>query len=650
MTSKRPLWMPTASQIEATHLKKFIDFANTRYDLGLSTLAALHEWSIYYPHEFWDALWDFTGVVASHKGERVVVNPRDVQHAEFFPDAKLNFAENLLRQRNDDQAIVFWCEDKIKRSLTHNQLYDQVSVVAQALKNMGLKAGDRVAAIMPNIPETIVMMLAVASLGGVWSSCSPDFGVRGALDRFEQISPKLLIGIDHYIYKGKENDCLDKIAHIQQHLPTLEKVIIVPYQEKGSDISFIPNAQHLDEFTQGFFPQEITFEQFPFNHPLYIMFSSGTTGMPKCIIHGAGGTLLQHLKEHQLHCDIHPKDRVFYFTTCGWMMWNWQVSALASGATLLLFDGSPLHPTFDILFSYAEQERMTLMGVSAKYIDGIKKFNVHPKNTHNLKNLRVMTSTGGPLVSESFEYVYHYIKEDLCLASISGGTDIISCFVLGNPMGPVYAGEIQTRGLGMAVQVFNEEGKPVFKEKGELVCLKPFPSRPLGFWNDPDGSKYHEAYFSKFSNVWCHGDFAEITENDNIIIYGRSDAVLNPGGIRIGTAEIYRQVEQIDEIVESLAIGQDWKGDVRIVLFVKLRQEVILTPELNARIKHKIRSETTPRHVPSVILAVEDIPRTKSGKIVELAVRELVHGRPVKNIEALANPEALEYFRNLLKE
>ncbi len=650
MISTNPLWAPSISQINATKLKQFMDFANGRYDLRITTPAALHEWSTYYMHEFWETVWDFTGVIASKKGDRILLDPKNTEHAEFFPDAQLNFAENLLRTRNDEEAIVFWCEDKIKRSMTHNQLYDQVSRVAQALKKMGLQPGDRVAAMMPNMPETVVMILAVASLGGIWSSCSPDFGVQGALDRFQQIEPKLFIAVDHYIYKGKENDCLEKISQIQQKLPSLEKVVIVPYQQKCVDISSIDKAQHLDDFIQNFQPTDIKFIQLPFNHPLYIMFSSGTTGMPKCIIHGAGGTLLQHLKEHQLHSDIHPKDRVFYFTTCGWMMWNWQISALASGATLLLFDGSPLHPQLDILFTYADQERMTFMGVSAKYIDGIKKFKVRPKNTHNLKALRTMASTGGPLVSESFEYVYKQIKDNLCLASISGGTDIISCFVLGNPMGPVYSGEIQIRGFGMAVQVFNEEGKPVFGEKGELVCTKPFPSRPLGFWNDPDGSKYHAAYFARFPNVWCHGDFAEITEHDGIIIYGRSDAVLNPGGVRIGTAEIYRQVEQIEEVVESLAIGQDWKGDVRIILFVKLQEEVQLTPELNARIKEKIRAETTPRHVPSLILTVADIPRTKSGKIVELAVRDIIHGRPVKNTEALANPEALEYFRGVLGE
>jgi acetoacetyl-CoA synthetase len=642
---RKLLWKPSEPQIQATNLTHFIEEVRAHLDPNIHAYEDLYQWSLQNPQAFWKLIWEFGGVIGT-QGKEILTNSQSVQKAEFFPDSTLNFAQNLLRKKTEDTAIVYWCEGDIRRSLTYNTLYNQVSLVAQALKDRGLKPGDRVAAVMPNMPETIICMLAVTSIGGVWSSCSPDFGVTGVLDRFSQIDPKFLIVCDSYIYRAQTIDCQEKTQGIQEGLPSLDLTIVVPFQGKRTSLS-LQKAMFLPDLVSPYTPKAIDFAQLPFNHPLYIMFSSGTTGIPKCIVHGAGGTLLQHLKEHRLHSDIKPNDRVFYFSTCGWMMWNWLVSALASEATLLLYEGSPLHPTRDILFEYAQEEKMTFMGVSAKYIDALKKFKLAPKKTHNLENLRVIASTGGPLVEESFHYIYDYVKEDVCLASISGGTDIVSCFVLGNPIAPVWAGEIQTRGLGMNVDVFDEEGHSIRQQKGELVCKSPFPSRPLGFWGDPDGKKYYEAYFSRYPNIWCHGDFAEITDHQGMVIYGRSDAVLNPGGVRIGTAEIYRQVEQIEEVVESLAIGQDWKGDIRVILFVVLKEDVILDADLNALIKQRIRDNTTPRHVPSKIIQVRDLPKTKSGKLVELAVREIIHNRPVRNQEALANPEALKQFENL---
>jgi acetoacetyl-CoA synthetase len=490
-------------------------------------------------------------------------------------------------------------------------------------------------------------MLGSASIGAIWSSCSPDFGVRGILDRFGQIEPKVLIAADGYFYGGKTFSCLDKVREAAARLPSVKSVVIVPYIENDAGLAGIPHAVPFAEFIAGHGEGDIDFAELPFDHPLYILFSSGTTGIPKCIVHGAGGTLLQHLKEHRLHCDIKPGDRVFYFTTCSWMMWNWLVSALASEATLLLYDGSPFHPDGNVLFDYADAEGMTLFGTSAKYIDAVLKADLRPIETHELSALRTITSTGSPLSPEDFRFVYGGIKKDVCLSSIAGGTDIVSCFVLGNPIGPVWEGEIQTRGLGMRVNVFDADGRPVRGRKGELVCTAPFPSRPVGFWNDPDKRRYRAAYFETFPNVWHHGDYVELTEHDGMIIYGRSDATLKPGGVRIGTAEIYREVERLPEVLESIAIGQDWENDVRVILFVRLREGVTLNDGLTARIKAAIRSGCSPRHVPARVVQVADIPRTKSGKIVELAVREVVHGRPVKNIEALANPEALALFKDL---
>ncbi|MGL1832844.1 acetoacetate--CoA ligase [Rhodocyclaceae bacterium SMB388] len=641
----RPLWTPSAERVSSANITEFARRIETRHAITLPDYAALHAWSVDQPEAFWRAVWEDGGVLGE-AGDSVLVDGDRMPGARWFPQARLNFAQNLLRSRDDSDALVFWGEDKVKNRLSHGELYREVARFAAALREMGISPGDRVAAWMPNMPETIVAMLAAASIGAIFTSASPDFGVQGVLDRFGQTEPKLLIAADGYWYNGKVVDCMAKIGEAVAQLPSLKRVVVVPYVHKSHDLSGITHARMLADFVAPHHDRtEIAFEPLPFDHPLYIMYSSGTTGVPKCIVHCAGGALLQHLKEHRLHSDVKPGDRVFYFTTCGWMMWNWLVSGLATGATLLLYDGSPFIGKGTILFDYADAERMTHFGTSAKFIDAIAKIDLKPRQSHRLDALRAMMSTGSPLVPEGFDYVYREIKSDLCLASISGGTDIISCFVLGNPALPVWRGEIQCKGLGMAVDVFDDEGQPVRREKGELVCTRPFPVMPIGFWNDADGSKYHAAYFGRFDNIWCHGDFCEVTEHDGLVIYGRSDATLNPGGVRIGTAEIYRQVEKLDEVVESIVVGQDWQGDVRVVLFVRLRDGLTLDDELTARIKRTIRDNTTPRHVPAKILQVYDIPRTRSGKMVELAVRNVMHDRPVKNIEALANPEALEHFR-----
>jgi acetoacetyl-CoA synthetase len=629
----KPLWTPSAERAAATGLARFMKLAGKR------DYAELHRWSVEHGAEFWNLLWDFCEV-RGEKGARTLVDGERMPGAKWFPDARLNYAENMLRQRGAGDAMVFWGEDRIRRRLSHDQLRRLVSRIAQALADAGVEKGDRVAGYLPNVPEATAALLATASLGAIWSSCSPDFGVQGVLDRFGQIEPKILFCADGYLYGGKEFDAQEKTSRVLEKLPSVEECVVVDYL--GAPASA---GTSLYEFLDPFDAQELRYEPVAFDHPLYILYSSGTTGVPKCIVHGTGGSLLQHLKEHRLQSDVGPGDRLFYFTTLGWMMWNWLVSGPGSGATLLLYDGSPFVGRGKVLFDFADAEGMTHFGTSAKFIDALAKTGVRPKQTHRLEKLRAILSTGSPLAPEGFDYVYENVKSNVCLSSISGGTDIVSCFVLGNPMGPVWRGEIQAKGLGMAVEVFGEEGKPVRGEKGELVCTRPFPSMPVGFWNDPDGSKYRAAYFEKYPNVWCHGDWCEETEHGGLIIYGRSDAVLNPGGVRIGTAEIYRQVEQLDEVLESLAIGQDWEGDVRVVLFVKLKEGVSLSEGIVSLIKRKIRDNTTPRHVPAKIVQVPDIPRTKSGKIVELAVREVVHGRPVKNLEALANPEALEHFR-----
>ena len=648
-TEAKILWTPSASRVKASHITKFIKYIKNKYNkqlLNIHSSSELYDWSIDEPTEFWDSVWSYCDVLSSKKGKTILSNPHQMPGAKWFPEARLNYAENLLRQRNDQEAIVFRGEDKVTNRLTYAELYDAVSITAQALSKQGVKKGDRVAAFLPNLPDTIIFMLATASLGALWSSCSPDFGSQGVLDRFGQIKPKILIGVDGYYYNGKHIETTGKLREIAESLKSLKKVVVVPYTTPRPKIKSIKQSIHLKDFVKPFQPGRIKFKQVPFNHPLFIMFSSGTTGVPKCIVHGHGGTLLQHLKEHQLHTDIKPKDRFFYFTTCGWMMWNWLVSGLASGATLLLYDGSPTYPKADTLFDFAQKEKITIFGTSAKYIDAINKLGVQPKKTHKLTQLKTITSTGSPLSPESFDYVYTSIKKDVLLSSIAGGTDIISCFVLGDPTLPVHRGEIQRRGFGLSVQVFNDEGNIIVGEKGELVCTKPFPSMPMGFWNDKGDRKYLSAYFSDYKNTWCHGDFIELTKRGTLVIYGRSDAVLNPGGVRIGTAEIYRQVEKLDSVMESLVIGQSWQSDTRVVLFVRLRDGLTLNESLQTEIKRTIRANTTPRHVPEKILQVPDIPRTKSGKIVELAVRNIIHQETIKNIEALANPEALAYFKD----
>ena len=648
-TEAKILWTPSASRVKASHITQFIKYIKNKYNkqlLNIHSSSELYDWSIDEPTEFWDSVWSYCDVLSSKKGKTILSNPHQMPGAKWFPEARLNYAENLLRQRNDQEAIVFRGEDKVTNRLTYAELYDAVSITAQALSKQGVKKGDRVAAFLPNLPDTIIFMLATASLGALWSSCSPDFGSQGVLDRFGQIKPKILIGVDGYYYNGKHIETTGKLREIAESLKSLKKVVVVPYTTPRPKIKSIKQSIHLKDFVKPFQPGRIKFKQVPFNHPLFIMFSSGTTGVPKCIVHGHGGTLLQHLKEHQLHTDIKPKDRFFYFTTCGWMMWNWLVSGLASGATLLLYDGSPTYPKADTLFDFAQKEKITIFGTSAKYIDAINKLGVQPKKTHKLTQLKTITSTGSPLSPESFDYVYTSIKKDVLLSSIAGGTDIISCFVLGDPTLPVHRGEIQRRGFGLSVQVFNDEGNIIVGEKGELVCTKPFPSMPIGFWNDKGDRKYLSAYFSDYKNTWCHGDFIELTKRGTLVIYGRSDAVLNPGGVRIGTAEIYRQVEKLDSVMESLVIGQSWQSDTRVVLFVRLRDGLTLNESLQTEIKRTIRANTTPRHVPEKILQVPDIPRTKSGKIVELAVRNIIHQETIKNIEALANPEALAYFKD----
>jgi len=647
MTTDLPLWTPSCEAVANAAITRFRAFASERAGQAFASHDALHAWSVAEPADFWELIWDYCEVIGD-KGARRLIDGDEMPGAQFFPDARLNFAENLLRRTDDSEALVFRGEDKVETRFTAAQLAALVSRIQQALQAAGIVKGDRVAAMMPNMPETIAFMLASASLGAIWSSCSPDFGEQGVIDRFGQIEPKIFIACDGYWYNGKRIEVAEKLAAIERRLPTAKTLVVVPYLDCAEAVAGAMQRAHtLDGFLDGFAPRPLFFEPVEFAHPLYILFSSGTTGVPKCIVHATGGVLLQHLKEHRLHCDIRPGDRVFYFTTCGWMMWNWLVTGLASEATLLLYDGSPFAPSGEVIFDYARDEGMTFFGTSAKFIDAVRKAGLTPKSTHDLSSVRAMASTGSPLAPESFEFVYDGIKSDIHLASVSGGTDIVSCFVLGNPAKPVYKGEIQGPGLGMAVDVFDDAGKPVVGEKGELVCTRPFPCMPVMFWNDPDGAKYRKAYFERFDNIWCHGDFAEWTEHGGMIIHGRSDATLNPGGVRIGTAEIYNQVEQMDDIVEAICIGQDWEDDVRVVLFVRLAEGVLLDAELTAAIKSRIRSGCTPRHVPAKILAVSDIPRTKSGKIVELAVRDVVHGRQVKNQEALANPQALDLFRDL---
>lgn len=643
-----PLWAPSSDRVSYTRVWDYIQRINQQYRLDIKSFDDLWAWSVKSPETFWKSVAAFAGLISSPLTGPFKADAPHMWKQHFFPHVQLNYAENLLRRRDDDPAIIFWGEDRINKTLSHNQLYQQVCRLAHALKAKGLKAGDRVAGFVPNTPEALIAMLATTALGGVWSSGSPDFGVEGALDRFGQIEPKFLFAADGYFYNGKEIDTLEKTVEIASKLPSLTQTIIFDYIGSGSESSIYNDAiVKWDDFVGDSTAHDIVFEKFPFNHPLFIMFSSGTTGKPKCIVHGTGGTLLQHMKEHQLHMDIHPNDRVFYFTTCGWMMWNWLVSGLASNATLVLFDGSPFARKGRILIDMIDDVGVTMFGVSAKYIDALAKLKISPIDTHKLNSLRAIGSTGSPLAHESFDYIYTQFKQDVQLVSLSGGTDIVSCFALGNPIGPVYQGQLQSRGLGLDVDVFDEMGQPIRSHKGELVCKQAFPAMPLCFWNDPNDVRYKASYFERFENIWCHGDYVELTAENGMIFHGRSDAVLNPGGVRIGTAEIYRQVEKVDEVLECFAIGQHWEHDERVVLFVKLRDSLTLTDELKLKIKDVILANTTRRHVPDVIISVPDIPKTRSGKIVELAVRSLVHGEEIKNKEAISNPEALEFFKNI---
>ncbi|WP_353647001.1 acetoacetate--CoA ligase [Mesorhizobium sp. WSM2240] len=637
-----PLFQPGADQIHTCAITRFREFCACTYKADLPDHDAFQQWSIDERGTFWSAVWDYCGVIGQ-PGPRDLINGDVMLDARFFPDASLNFAENLLIKHGPEDALIFRGEDKVSYRWSWDQLHSTVSKLQQAFRAMGLGRGDRISAMMPNIPETIACMLAAASIGTIWSSCSPDFGEQGVLDRFGQIEPKLFITCDAYWYNGKLQDVSDEVRNVAPKLGCA--VMVVGYAGDAEALAAsLADGRTMDAATIPFTARPVEYEQLPFGHPLYILFSSGTTGVPKCIVHSAGGTLLQHLKEHRFHSGVGDGDKLFYFTTAGWMMWNWLASGLASGATLCLFDGSPFAPTGNVLWDYAAEEKFAVFGTSAKYIDAIRKGGIEPLKTHDLSELHHITSTGSPLSQEGFSFVYEGIKPDVQFASISGGTDILSCFVLGNPVKPVWRGEIQGPGLGLAVDVWDDEGKPVRRERGELVCTRAFPSMPVGFWNDKEGAKYRAAYFERFDNVWWQGDFAEWTEHDGLIIHGRSDATLNPGGVRIGTAEIYNQVEQLDEVAEAICIGQDWEDDVRVILFVRLAPGLELDANLEKKIKTKIRTGASPRHVPAKIIEVADIPRTKSGKIVELAVREVVHGRPVKNKEALANPEALELF------
>jgi len=646
--TKSPLWAPSPARQNDSNLACFAAGLNRGLGLSLEGYAAIHEFSVSKPEIFWKSLWDFAGLQGEVDGLPVLSRPRDMPGAAFFPGATVNYARNMLVRDDDSDALVFRGEDKVRRRMSWRELNAAVSRLQRALVAAGIGMGDRVCAVIPNMPEAIVSLLAVSSIGAIWSSCSPDFGERGILDRFGQIAPRALISCDGYYYAGKTLMMADKLKAVLASLPSVERAIIVDYVgEAETTAAALPNGVTYAAFTGTAEAGKPEFTAVPFDHPLYILYSSGTTGIPKCIVHGTGGILLKHASELILQSDVKRSDRLFYFSTCGWMMWNWLASGLMTGATLLLYDGSPFHPGAHALFDYADEEGMTIFGTSAKYIDAVKKTGWRPKDTHKLHTVKAMLSTGSPLAAESFDFVYNAVKDDIHLASISGGTDICGCFVAGNPLSPVWRGEIQGPVLGMAVDVYDDQGKPLPAGKGELVCTMPFPSMPVKFWNDPEGRKYHDAYFARFPGIWCHGDFAEWTANRGLIIHGRSDATLNPGGVRIGTAEIYAQVERIPEVIEALAIGQDWDNDVRVVLFVRLKDGVALDNDLEKRIRAEIRKGASPRHVPAKIVGVADIPRTKSGKITELAVRDVVHGRAVKNKEALANPEALDLFRDL---
>jgi len=642
-----PIWTPPAERVEAANMTAFLRLVSERISPQVHDYPTLYRWSVDRPEQFWKAVWDFCGVVSSHPADTALRRADQMPGAEWFPGARLNYAENLLRVGGEPDALVFWNETGRQSSLSWAELFKRVRRLAAVFRSWGLVPGDRVAGYLPNLPETVIAMLAAASAGAVWTACSPDFGIQAVLDRFEQTRPRILVAAASYQHNGQRYSYLERVRNLVERISSVERTVIVPYLEAPGAGKMPPRSilwDHALELGTGSKPR---FDQLPFDHPLYILYSSGTTGKPKCIMHGAGGTLLQHLKELVLHTDVKPGDRLFYFTTCGWMMWNWLVSGLAAGATVVLYDGSPVYPGPPALLDLAERERVTAFGASARYLAAIESAGVAPARTHDLSALRTILSTGSPLAPATYDYVYSSIKPDVCLSSISGGTDIVSCFALGNPIAPVYRGELQTRGLGMAVEVFSPKGEPVRETKGELVCTKPFPSMPVGFWNDPDGEQYRAAYFDVFPNVWRHGDWAELTASGGVIIHGRSDALLNPGGVRIGAAEICRIANQTPGVAESLAVGQEWKGDQRIVLFVQMKAGCKLDERLAEEIRARIRELASPRHVPAKVIAVADMPRTMNDKISELAVREAIHGRESSNSGALRNPEALALFRDL---
>ncbi|MFW5705681.1 MAG: acetoacetate--CoA ligase [Bacteroidota bacterium] len=644
--TKNVLWSPDETKMKQTQMFEFLHLINKKYSLKEAGYPALHHWSVEHPGDFWGEFWDYSGILYSAAFSQVVDDPHKMPGARWFEGAKLNFAENLLQHRGDKTAIIFRGENGTERRLSRDDLYLETARIAGGLKKLGVKKGDRVAGFMPNIPETVIAMLATASIGAIWSSSSPDFGIKGVLDRFSQIEPKVVFSADGYFYNGRQFDSQEKLRGIIDELPSVKEVVLVDFSDHR-DLSKIENSTAWEDFGEPD-AKEIPFEHLPFDHPLYIMYSSGTTGLPKSIVHSAGGTLIQHLKELKLHCDLKPDDTIFYFTTCGWMMWNWVVSSLAVGSTLVLFDGNPFHPGADALLKMADELDITIFGTSAKYIASLEEAGVKPKKISAFPKLKVITSTGSPLSNESFDYVYREWKEDVQLSSIAGGTDIISCFVLGNPLLPVYRGEIQCRGLGMDVDCFDDYGKSLTGEKGELVCKTAFPSMPVYFWNDPDGKKYHKAYFEVYDNIWHHGDYILISRHGGVTMYGRSDATLNPGGVRIGTAEIYSVVENMEEVADSVIVGQEYHGDERVILFVKLNESFTLDEDLEKKIRKNIRSECSPRHVPAVIKQVNDVPYTLNGKKVEVAVKKIIHGQDVLNRDALKNPESLEQFKGIL--